>query len=157
MCYILKRLVSNPIHMPKIHSEFSVGCLRGIATPDPWNASICNHYLAGKETNRNHKQLISKYHPNHHTPIIYLQCNLHRSSELFPDTFLGLFKLKFCKHLFLKITNKNQILPLYGIIWLHSNQHATLSSDPCRDISGFCSGMKRIYLDYQKSICFIWV
>ena len=46
-CSILKRLVSNCIHIcQEVHSEFSVSCLRGVATPDPWNASICYYYMA---------------------------------------------------------------------------------------------------------------
>ena len=46
-CSILKRLVSNCIHIcQEVHSEFSVSCLRGVATPDPRNASICYYCMA---------------------------------------------------------------------------------------------------------------
>ena len=30
----------------EIHSEIHVSCLRGVATPDPWNTSSCNYYMA---------------------------------------------------------------------------------------------------------------
>ena len=39
----------------EIHSEFSMSCLRGVATPDPWNTSIWNYCMtefqgSGKRT-----------------------------------------------------------------------------------------------------------